>query len=199
MTASGAAGLIQLLRALNGRKPVKIEQQGEIARVWVTQTETLEVERDVIRIYRNSVVRTSLEKVVSPLEREGIDEFGIVMDGEKVLDIHAEELPSFSAAITDAEAEIVSDITARKVLLIESLTFKDGNKWRVSDGNATYHAVIEDKEFLAKIDAGERFGKGDVLVVDWRQVQSIEGAKLVTESTIIKVIEHRQPLQHRLL
>jgi len=199
MTASAGIGLIQLLRSLKGRKPVRIEQQGDIARVWITQTETLEVERDVIRLYRSSVVRTSLEKVVSPLEREGIDDFGIVMNGAKVLDIHADELPSFSAAVTDAEAEVVSDITARKVLLIESLTFKDGNKWRVSDGNATYHAAIEDKEFLARIDAGERFGKGDVLVVDWRQVQSIEGAKLVTESIIVKVIEHRQPLQQSLL
>jgi hypothetical protein len=108
-------------------------------------------------------------------------------------------VPSFNAGITDADAEVVSDITARKLLQIESLTFKDGNKWRMSDGNATYHVAIEDKEFLAKIDAGERFGKGDVLLVDLRQVQSIEGAKLVTESIIVKVIEHRQPLQQSLL
>jgi hypothetical protein len=194
-----AVGLIQLLRVLKGRKPVKIEQQGEISRVWINQTETIEVERNVIRLYRNSVVRTSLEKVISPLERDGITDFVVVRDDIPVLDVHADEVPSFSAAVTDADAEIVSDTTARKMLQIESLTFKDGNKWRVSDGNATYHAAIEDREFLARIDAGERFGKGDVLVVDWRQVQKIEGAKLVTESTIVKVHEHRQPLQQSLL
>lgn len=199
MTVSSGYGLIQLLLKLGGRKPVRIEQKGEIARVWINQTETVEVERNVIRLYRNSVVRTSLEKVVSPLERDGIDDFGVVMNGQKVLDIHAEDVPSFNAGITDADAEVVSDITARKLLQIESLTFKDGNKWRMSDGNATYHVAIEDKEFLAKIDAGERFGKGDVLLVDLRQVQSIEGAKLVTESIIVKVIEHRQPLQQSLL
>jgi hypothetical protein len=85
------------------------------------------------------------------------------------------------------------------MLLIESLAFKDGNKWRVHDGTATFHASIEDKEFLAKIDAGERFGKGDVLVVDLRQVQSIVNAKLVNESIIVKVLEHRQPLQQSLI
>lgn len=157
------------------------------------------MEREVIRLYRNSVVRSSLEKVVSPLEQEGIDDFGVVMNGQKVLEIRAQDLPSFSAGVTDADAEVVSDITARKLLQIESLTFKDGNKWRVSDGNATYYVAMEDGAFLAKIDAGERFGKGDVLVVDLRQVQSIEGAKLVTESTIVEVIEHRQPLQQSLL
>ena len=199
MTVSSGYGLIQLLLKLGGRKPIKIEQKGEIACVWINQTETLEVEREVIRLYRNSVVRSSLEKVVSPLEQEGIDDFGVVMNGQKVLDIRAQDLPSFSAGVTDADAEVVSDITARKLLQIESLTFKDGNKWRVSDGNATYYVAMEDGAFLAKIDAGERFGKGDVLVVDLRQVQSIEGAKLVTESTIVEVIEHRQPLQQSLL
>lgn len=199
MTVTSGYGLIQLLLRLGGRKPVRIEQKGEIASVWINQTETVEVEYNVIRLYRNSVVRASLEKVVSPLERDGIEDFGVVMDGQKVLDIHARDVSSFNAGITEANAEVVSDVTARKLLQIESLTFKDGNKWRVSDGNATYHVAIEDKEFLAKIDAGQRFGKGDVLMVDLRQVQSIDGAKLVTASIIVKVIEHRQPLQQSLL
>lgn len=60
---------------------------------------------------------------------------------------------------------------------------------------ATYYVAIEDKDFLAKIDRGERFSKSDMLLVDLRQVQRIEGAKLVTESVIVKMIEHRQPLQ----
>jgi hypothetical protein len=194
-----AGGLVGLLRLLKGRRPVKIEQKGDVATVWMTQTETIEVERDVIRLYRNSVVRTSLEKVVSPLEREGITDFGVVVNGQVVLDVHDDEVASFSAAASDADAEIVSDTTTRKMLQIESLAFKDGNKWRVHDGTATFHASIEDKEFLAKIDAGERFGKGDVLVVDLRQVQSIVNAKLVNESIIVKVLEHRQPLQQSLI
>jgi hypothetical protein len=194
-----AGGLVGLLRLLKGRRPVKIEQKGDVATVWMTQTETIEVERDVIRLYRNSVVRTSLEKVVSPLEREGITDFGVVVNGQVVLDVHDDEVASFSAAASDADAEIVSDTTTRKMLQIESLAFKDVNKWRVHDGTATFHASIEDKEFLAKIDAGERFGKGDVLVVDLRQVQSIVNAKLVNESIIVKVLEHRQPLQQSLI
>lgn len=114
-----------------------------------------------------------------------------------VLDINASEVGSFSAA--NAGEEIVSDTTSKKLLLIESLTFKDGNKWRVHDGTSPFYASIEDKDFLDKIDAGERFGKGDVLVVDLRQIQSIVGAKLVTESKIVKVWEHRAPLQQELL
>jgi hypothetical protein len=194
-----AGGLVGLLRVLKGRRPVKIEQKGDVATVWMTQTETIEVERDVIRLYRNSVVRTSLEKVVSPLERAGITDFGVVVNGQVVLDVHDDEVTSFSAAVSDVDAEVVSDTITRKMLQIEYLAFKDGNKWRVHDGTATYHASIEDKEFLANIDAGERFGKGDVLVVELRQVQSIVNAKLVNESIIVKVLEHRLSLQQSLI
>jgi hypothetical protein len=104
-----------------------------------------------------------------------------------------------SHAIPSPDTEIVSDTTFRQLLLIESLTFKDGNKWRVHDGTRPFHAVIEDKEFLATIDSGKQFGKGDVLVVDLRGVQTIIGAKLATDWTIVKVLEHRRPLQHTLL
>jgi hypothetical protein len=196
---TGGGGLIGLLRALKGRRPVKIEQKGDGSTVWMSQTETIEVEHDVIRLYRNSVVRTSLEKVISPLERDGITDFGVVVNGATVLDVHDDEVTVFNAATSNDDAEIVSDTTSRKLLLIESLAFKDGNKWRVHDGTATFHASIEDKEFLGNIDAGERFGKGDVLVVDLRQVQSIVSAKLVNESIIVKVWEHRQPLQQNLI
>jgi hypothetical protein len=200
ITGTGlAGGLLGLLRLLKGRRPVKIEQKGDVATVWISQTETIDVERNVIRLYRNSVVRTSLEKVVSPLERDGITDFGVVVNDAIVLAVHDDEIASFSAATSDADAEIVSDTTSRKLLLIESLAFKDGNKWRVHDGTATFHASIEDREFLDEIDAGERFGKGDVLVVDLRQVQSIVSAKLVNESIIVKVWEHRQPMQQSLL
>ncbi|MCA8339832.1 hypothetical protein QZM91_24170 [Burkholderia multivorans] len=197
MVGLAGGGLIGMLRKLAGRRPIKIEQRGDLASVWLSQTESFEVERNVVRLYRNKSVRVSLEKVFSPLQQEGITEFGVVINNDVVLDVKDSEVGFFDSA--DAEEEVVSDTTSRKMLEIESLTFKDGNKWRVHDGTSTFYASIEDKEFLDKIDGGERFGKGDVLIVDLRQVQSVVGARLVTESTIIKVLDHRAPLQSDLL
>ncbi|WP_423200779.1 hypothetical protein DFLDMN_006205 (plasmid) [Cupriavidus sp. H19C3] len=191
-------GLFGLLRALKGHAPVRIEQKGEFATVWITQTESIEVDARVLKLYRSTTVRGSLEKVLSPLERDGITDFGVVMNDEVLLKVFDFEIDLYRARPT-TDAVIVSDTTSRKMLLIESLTFKDGNKWRVHDGVATFHASIEDEEFVKKIDAGERFGKGDVLVVDLRQVQSVSDGKLVTDSIIVKVLEHRLPLQQNLL
>lgn len=191
------SGLIWLLRRLQGKQPVRIEQYGEVAQVWITETESVSVANDVIHLYRSRIVRTSLEKTLSPLERDGIDQFGVVLRDDVVLDIQANEIESFRSGIDNEE--IVSDDISRKMLLIESLTFKDGNKWRVHDGAHQFCATIDDVDFLAKIDAGRRFGKGDVLVVDLRQIQKVAGAKLTTAFHIVKVIEHKAPLQAALL
>ncbi|GAB7525222.1 hypothetical protein PBS_42110 [Paraburkholderia sp. 2C] len=191
----GGGGLIGLLRRLKGRRPVQVQRNGGLTTVHFSESESIEIDSRVMKLYHNSIVRTSLEKVVSPLEREGITDFSIVIDNKVTLEFHDDELGVLSAATLETAAEVVSDTTSHKMLQIESLAFKDGNKWRVHDGIATFHASIEDKEFLKKIDAGERFGKGDVLLVDLRQVQSVDGGRLNNESMILKVLEHRAPLQ----
>jgi hypothetical protein len=191
----GGGGLIDLLRRLKGRRPVKVQRNGRLTTVHFSEAESIEIDSRIMKLYYNSIVRTSLEKVVSPLEREGITDFAIVVDDKVTLSFHDDELGLLSAATLETAAEIVSDTTSHKMLQIESLTFKDGNKWRVHDGVATFRASIEDKEFLRKIDAGERFGKGDVLMVNLRQVQSVDGGRLSNESMILKVLEHREPLQ----
>ncbi|MEG2847129.1 MAG: hypothetical protein RR876_17350, partial [Acinetobacter sp.] len=49
-----------------------------------------------------------------------------------------------------------------------------------------------DEDFLAKIDSGElRFGKGDILKVKLKTVQTITHNKLKSDYEVIKVIEHK--------
>jgi hypothetical protein len=193
-------GLIALLRRLKGRQPSKIEIQGEIARVWITEIEQIEVDANVVRIWRSKEVRGSLDKVLSPLAREGITSLSVVRGkDEVVLDITDEELPWLATSPADV-GEVVSDsVMHGTVLQIESVVFKDGNKWRVHDGQNGFHAAMDDADFLAKIEAGERFGKRDVLVVDLRRIQTILNGILHLEYRITKVLDHKQPLQQTLL
>lgn len=191
-------GLIGLLKKLGGRRPYEIMQRGELAEVWITESESIEVDARVIRLWRSRSVRANLEKTLSPLEREGITDFGIIYNDQVVLELHDDDLESFRAT-GPIDAEVVSDAVTRKILLLESVAFKDDNKWRVHDGQYPFFAAIEDKAFLAKINNGERFGKGDVLVVELRQVQTIDNGQLKTEYTIITVHEHRAPLQRPLI
>ncbi|MGU7770169.1 hypothetical protein ACV229_08290 [Burkholderia sp. MR1-5-21] len=193
----GGGGLIGLIRKLRGRKPHRIEPAGSDIQIWMTEQESFSVDEAAYRLYRNRTVRASLQKTLSPLEREGITSFGIVRGDAVELAIENDELGAFASS--DDIGEIATDTVARKVLLLESVVFKDGNKWRVHDGSFAFFAALDDEQFLAKVDAGERFGKGDVLVVDLRQTQIITNEGLRNEYRIVKVHEHRAPLQPSLI
>ncbi|QVN20666.1 hypothetical protein [Burkholderia pyrrocinia] len=193
----GGGGLIGLIRTLRGRKPHRIEQEGEQTRVWISEQESFTVDEVTYRLYLNRTVRVSLQKALSPLERDGIASFRIARGDTVELTIENDELDAFASG--DDPGEVVTDTVARKVLLLESVVFKDGNKWRVHDGTSAFFAALEDEQFLAKVDAGERFGKGDVLVVDLRQTQIVTDEGLRNEYRIVKVREHRAPLQPALI
>ena len=97
--------------------------------------------------------------------------------------------------------EPLSDSTTQGVVLkIESAVFKDGNKWRFTDGSRSFFAAIEDTDFLSRIDSGEeRFGKSDILIVDLRQIQFAIDGELKSEYRIVRILEHRLPLQKPLI
>lgn len=202
LVGAAGKGLIGLLKWLKGRKPTTIRLQGETAVFELQMSETVETfEVDLVagRLYQSRVVRQALAKVVKPLETDGIDFFACGKGGQTETAITKDEVSFFLAAADDAE--VVSEARLEGVLLqIESAVFKDGNKWRFHDGSSPFFAEIEDADFIARVEAGtERFGKGDVLVVDLRRVQSITDTGLKVESTVEKVIEHRAPLQPPLI
>lgn len=202
LIGTGAGGLIALIKWLSGRKPTAIIKTGdtEIFEVRTSEeVESFEVDLITGRLFRSRVVKQSLARVLKPLERDGIDVFASGVDGVTQNVVTKEDLPAFVQAADDAQ--VVSDVITDGVLLqLESVVFKDGNKWRLNDGSTVFFASINDKAFLARVELGEeRFGKGDILVVSLRRVQSITDAGLKTELSVERVLEHRAPLQQTLL
>lgn len=191
-------GLIALLRWLDGRKVERIDQRDNKAFIY-TADESTEVDLVTLRLLRNRRVRLELKNVLRPLETEGIDSFmSSTASGVGEL-ITRDELPLF-APPADGDVPLSDAITAGVVLKIESAVFKDGNKWRFTDGSRSFFAAIEDTAFLARIDSGaERFGKADMLVVELRQVQFAIDGELKSDYRIVRVIEHRAPLQKPLI
>lgn len=191
-------GLISLLRWLRGRKIERIDQRDNRAFIF-TANESIEVDLVTLRLLRNRRVRLELRNVLRPLEADGVDSFlASTAAGAGEL-ITREELPLF-APPADGDVPL-SDATMTGVMLkIESAVFKDGNKWRFTDGSRSFFAAIEDSDFLARVDSGEeRFGKADILVVELRQIQFAVDGELKSEYRILRVIEHRAPLQRPLV
>lgn len=201
-TGGAGGGLIGIIKWLRGRKPSSIRTSGDRVVFEVVEesiSETFEVDLVAGRLYQSRVVRKALANVVKPLERDGIDIFASGQDGQTAEVIRKDDAPWFTVA--ESDADIVSDTVAEHVLLqIESAVFKDDNKWRFSDGSGSFFAEVADPIFVNKINSGdERFGKGDVLIVDLRRIQTISDNGLKMEYAIVRVHEHRAPLQRQLL
>lgn len=57
-------------------------------------------------------------------------------------------------------------------------------------------AAISDQQFLQAVDSGkERFGKGDVLVVELETIQVLKDRKIQTLWDIRKVVEHKTSVE----
>lgn len=188
----GGAGLIGLIRFLKGKKPTKIIDEDGHLKVYLNETEYYETDGKVVKLYKNRTIVSDLNKMLEPLEKDGIDAFFVSRTGDKKdadLAIDESELTYFE--YQEIENDLSENITETFVQ-IEAAVFKDNNKWKFDNGGSPINAAILDEEFLRKIDAGElRFGKGDLLKVKLKTIQTFAHGKLKTEFQVIEVLEHK--------
>jgi hypothetical protein len=188
-------GLLALLKWLKGRKPERIEERGGDVIIHIGDTSFVTNHR-TIQLAENVAVRTQARRLVGSLERDGIESISARRSEEEELTIYREDIHSFD--LPGETEEELSEELRRMTLQIISLSFKEDNKWRLTDGAEPFTASIEDADFLNKIANDEiSFGKSDYLVCDVRerQVRTTKGLK--KERIIVRVIDH-QPAARQL-
>jgi hypothetical protein len=186
-------GLIKKLRGKNPKRTKKLEN-GNISIEFENDeggTEEIEVAPEVAELYADRPVRAATDKVVEPLRREGIDSL-CLKEGEAFVPVvRKEEAPSFSIAAAQQEEIPVSEAAQERVLAVVSLSFKEDNKWRLSDGSVIFNVKISDQNFLTNVAEGRTdFAKGDMLrvILSTRAINTGDGLK--TEYEAVRVIEH---------
>jgi hypothetical protein len=187
----GSAGLVQLYRWLNGRRPEKAVQAGSMVTIYAGG-ESFTVPLEVLRLYRELAVNRALTELLDTLENDRVTriEFRRApgMPPEETLT----KADKDAFVIAEPDDETIVDETRHMALSIRSLAFQEGNKWRLFDGQNVITATIEDPAFLARVDSNEiRFAKSDVLIclVQTIQKQGVDGLK--TEHRVKEVIEFR--------
>lgn len=183
-------GLLGALKWIRGRKITKVEVRQDFATIYIDE-ESLEVDARVVALLRDLDVRESLDKLLAPLDREGIDKFASGTDETIDQTVTKNERAWFHSP--SAEDVLILEDTRKMAFSIVSLAFKEDNKWRLYDGSATIHATISDHDFIRRVDQNiERFAKGDSLIcmVDVRQWQTANGVR--TDYDVTEVLEHRQ-------
>lgn len=197
-----AIGLLQLVRILKGKRPeTVIRLESSTVRIALGD-ESITIREDVLKLYADLKVRNALSEVIAPLGKDGIDVFETRDEhNAPVVRVTKDEVSFFAPpAILEEDEEVLIDRTEERAFEVVGLTFKDDNKWRLSDGEAIVYAAIEDKEFLRRInDHDESFLKGDVLVclVRFRQIRTSAGVR--NEYTVLRVLEHKHAPRQQVL
>lgn len=196
---SGAFGLLQLVRKSKGRKPTKVTiERTERVSITFEGEEPDSVPISVFNLFKSFNARKAIERLVDPLNRDGVDILKFRANSEDCFVVKKDEVQYFKAP-SDLEGETVTFSDTR--LVIVSPSFIPQNKWKFYDGARNFFASIEDEEFVFEVQNGrEAFRKGDMLFVSLKTIQWVEAGKLKVEYAIEKVHSHEPgPQQEDLL
>lgn len=182
-----------LWKHLKGSPPSNVVREGNFAKVTNNNGEMLQVNINSLTLVMSEKASEAAGQFVrKALERPGMDAVDLVADRKPVGTVTQAESVYF---VPVAAEETITDTVLKMGLVLEAPVFKDGLKWRFFDGQQSFHADIEDQDFLSRVNSGERFGKGDVLYADVRISQQQSGMKLSAERSIVKVHEHKVAAQ----
>jgi hypothetical protein len=197
---AGPAGLslFRLLKLVRGRPVVKAEFIDKENGVRLTiqgddGQEVIVISRQVASLYNDLGIRRTWSRFLAPLNRDGIESLEVkTLDGAVVESVSKKELPAFEAPPADVAPQKINTSEFTQAYTIVSLSFKDGNRWRVTDGQSTISVTIEDASFLARVNNHDvSFSKDDVIRCAVRQEQTMTPDGLKTETAITKVIQHQ--------
>lgn len=187
-------GLLFLLKKLKG-KPVEHATKLESGKVRITiDGASHDVATEVIDLYRSTKLRKALNDVMAPLDRDGIDEFAVTdaPQSARFVSVQKSEREYF-AAPTSVIEQLDTAETVTNLQLV-SVSFRQDNKWRFSEGDQPFYANITDKAFLERVQDNETFSAGDRLKVKLQRTQRLVDGTLKVDYDIVEVLDHQRGL-----
>lgn len=195
--AVGGSGMFKLFKWLQNRQIEKVQvNEGKKVVLVLEDGERLEITENELRVLKSVKARKRLVEFAEPVKNKTADKITLYED-EKTKDekngISKDEVKFFE--VPELPEELVNETKQEVAITIENLSFKEGNKWRVSDGNNEYYVSITDQEFINDIkNNSESFRYDDILKVEMLTRQFKTGTGLKTEHEILDVKDHIPPV-----
>lgn len=198
LVLGGGISLIQLIKWLKGRniEGATTIENGRVKIIAQGGYDSIEVDQNVVRLYKNVSLRENLKQVLEPLKRPGVDYFAVRESNKETIgQINKLEVDYFEIkeSIKQDLEPIVN--TRRIACSVLSVSFVDDYVWRFSDVDSKFSAKMLDERFINDIQSGSiSFSKGDILEMDLTVKQSQDShGKLITEKEVTKVHRHIKP------
>lgn len=189
-------GLIGVLKWLRNRKIQEVVLlENDLVRIVVSDGDSIETERRTLDLLRNFKLRQALEQAITePLERDGYESVALTTDPEKGFVVISKSDRAYFKAPPEESEHLLDQVDAANLQLV-SVSFKEDNKWRFSDGSNSFPAAITDANFLNRVSSGaESFTAGDILNVKLRRRQWLAGSSIRSEYEVVEVVSHRKAM-----
>jgi hypothetical protein len=193
-------GIFSLIKKIRGRKLKDIRHvDDKNAEIVLNDGDVIPVPNGILKVFLDVDCRVSIEKIVEPLKRPGIDKFelrDVADQGNKEPLETIDKKMVYAFAAPDSAGPDDEDMKPspeqEMLAKIVSLNFANG-KWKLTDGTNNFWASIQDEEFNNKIERGEiSFTNGDMLHVRFYLQQTVKQGSLSTEHIVTKVLELRK-------
>lgn len=187
----GLPNLMDLIR-WSKRNPIKKAKKREDGRVEIiSENESMVVHANVVNVFQSVAVRESLNGVIAPTKRVGIDSFQVRQNGMEVQTILKEDAENFTYNEAEIDVEDKKNVQeTEQWVRILTVNFED-LKWRFQSGENKFYAKIDDEKFLGQINNGEiSFTNGDTLKVKLEQTQLVKNdGNIKNEYRVVSVLE----------
>jgi hypothetical protein len=191
----GTVGLFASIKLLKGKRPDKVETRGDgTTEITINQT-TFVVDDRTVALLQDLPTREAVEDLGAKAARvDGLDHLriGAERGGVEAVRIARTDLSSLKVPPESDEPD--TEITHRDAWLkIVSVHFRDGYKWRFSDGGERpFTAEMEDVDFQNKVQEGLlALNATDAIRCRLREEQSLSASNLLKIIYVEEVLEYR--------
>lgn len=181
---------LELYRFLKGEEPQKVEHREDNS-VHVTNNSgnIIVINRPSLQLTLDSKAgKAAAQFIGEALSKAGVDSIDISSGGVKIAQATTNDAQYYHPI---GDEDTVTESVTRMGLVIEMLSFKDGNKWRMWNGAESLMYAMEDEDFSGRVNSGEAFRKGDILICDVRVKQTRANGGLKLHRSIVKVHDHK--------
>lgn len=185
--------LIKMKLNLKGKEPQTIRKNGNVVEIQKNSRCTFNVDQRTYNIsVKDSVVGEALARGFKALEADTeVKSFTVLSkDRKKLL-----EVPRRSFGYVSKTKKEITDDAPKTTERLELPIFKPvlenskGHKWEFYyRGIKRISATIADENFLERVNGGERFGRGDTLIVDLEIVKQLDEKLKVLVNKSYKII-----------
>lgn len=191
------AGLLFVLKLLRGKKPDRVETRADGSAVIIHNHTTIVLDRRTLGLLDDIPTRSAVEKFGEvALQIPGVE--AVKFEDASGTEVPSEvrllkaDIPALAMPEPEPLEPTIETVEREVLLKIVTSAFRDGYKWRFSDGGEKpFTAEVEDQGFLNDLIAGAvSLAASDTLRCLVREEQTLEGAVLRKEIRVIRVLEH---------